>query len=90
VFDIFLIDGSLLLFRIALALLKINQSTILSYDSPASLYAYMRGPMTLSSHHADRLISVATLDFADIKNSLVVSLRQQFVDQIKLEMGLSD
>jgi hypothetical protein len=73
-----------------LALLKINQTTILSYDSPASLYAYMRGPMTLSSHHADLLINVATVDFADIKNSLIVSLRDKFVDQIKVEMGLPD
>ncbi|OAV88294.1 hypothetical protein PTTG_29076 [Puccinia triticina 1-1 BBBD Race 1] len=90
VFDLFLIDGSLLLFRIALALLKINAPTILSYDSPASLYAYMRGPMTLSSHHADLLVTVASRDFADLKNSLIVALRAQFVDQIKLEMGLPD
>ncbi|KAH9448959.1 hypothetical protein Pst134EA_028244 [Puccinia striiformis f. sp. tritici] len=90
VFDLFLIDGSLLLFRISLALLKINQATILSHDSPASLYAYMRGPMTLSSHHADKLINVATVDFGDIKNSTIVSLREKFVDQIKVEMGLPD
>ncbi|KAA1112349.1 hypothetical protein PGTUg99_019292 [Puccinia graminis f. sp. tritici] len=79
----------LLLFRISLALLKINQTTILSYDSPASLYAYMRGPMTLSSHHADLLINVATVDFADIKNSLIVSLRdnpcQPFVSLLLLQ-----
>ncbi|PLW24109.1 hypothetical protein PCASD_06725 [Puccinia coronata f. sp. avenae] len=90
VFDIFLIDGSVLLFRISLALLKINQGTIRSYDSPASLYAYMRGPMTLSSHHADRLVAVATTDFPAVNNPTIAALRTQFVQQIKQEMGLPE
>uniref|UniRef100_A0A0S1MKH8 Rab-GAP TBC domain-containing protein n=1 Tax=Phakopsora pachyrhizi TaxID=170000 RepID=A0A0S1MKH8_PHAPC len=88
VFDLFLIDGCLLLFRVALALLKLNKSTILSHDSPASLYAYMRGPMTLSSHHADRIIDVATEQFKEVKNKQIATLREKHVADLKAEMGI--
>lgn len=88
VFDLFLIEGSILLFRVALALLKINAADICSHDSPATLYAFMRGPMTLSSHHADRLVQVACDDFRDVKNKHVAALRLKHVDQLREEMGL--
>ncbi|KAH9814009.1 rab-GTPase-TBC domain-containing protein [Melampsora americana] len=90
VFDLFLIDGSLILFRVAMSLLKMHRDEILSHDSPASLYAYMRGRMTLSSHHADRLIKVAVEEFGEVKNKEITRLREKYVTELKKEMGLDE
>ncbi|KAG0150151.1 hypothetical protein CROQUDRAFT_38869 [Cronartium quercuum f. sp. fusiforme G11] len=90
VFDIFLIEGPITLFKISLSLLKFNQVEILSNDSPASLYSYMRGSMTLSSHNSDGLINLAFnhLDFNCIKNKEIVILREFYLNQLRDEMGL--
>lgn len=90
VFDLFMIDGSVMLFRVAMALLKINQDEILTHDSPASLYAYMRGRMTLSSHHADRLVKVAVEEFGEVKNKEISRIREGYVRSLRVEMGLDE
>lgn len=73
-----------------MALLKMHREEILSHDSPASLYAYMRGRMTLSTHHADRLIRVAVEEFGEVKNKEITRLREKYVTELKKEMGLDE
>ena len=57
VWDLFFIHGTIFLFRIALAILKLHEPELLECDSAAGLYA-MLGQLPAGLWNADRLLKV--------------------------------
>lgn len=62
VWDLFFIHGTIFLFRIALAILKLHEPELLECDSAAGLYA-MLGQLPAGLWNADRLLKVRSLLF---------------------------
>ncbi|KAK1754734.1 TBC1 domain family member 2A [Echria macrotheca] len=52
-------DGSVFLFRVALALLKLNESQLLACESPAGVYTYINHQMTNHAISIDGLIQAS-------------------------------
>jgi len=57
VWDVFFVDGMDTLFRVAIALLKINEPDLLQCDSMPGLYVQFEG-MTARMWHADKLLKL--------------------------------
>jgi len=57
VWDLFFIHGTIFLFRVALAILKLHEADLLECDSAASLYALL-GQLPAGLWNADRLLKV--------------------------------
>jgi len=57
VWDVFFVEGMLVLFKVAVAVLWMNEKGILKCRSGAAVYCFMK-QMTLSMHQADKLIKV--------------------------------
>lgn len=55
--------GTVMLFRVAVAILQMNHDEILACDSAASLYALMRS-MTSHLYQVDKLLKVSLAAFA--------------------------
>ncbi|KAF9437294.1 hypothetical protein BGZ76_001300 [Entomortierella beljakovae] len=66
VWDVFFVEGMLVVFRIAIAILWMNEKDILKCRNGATVYCYMK-QMTLGMHQADKLIKVA---FVTLKSSI--------------------
>lgn len=60
VWDLLFVFGTVILFRVAVAVLQMNSADILACDSAATLYALMR-TMTTHLYQVDRLIKVRYL-----------------------------
>ncbi|GAA5891258.1 hypothetical protein JCM6882_004638 [Rhodosporidiobolus microsporus] len=89
VWDLFFIHGTVLLFRIALAILKLHEADLLACDSAASLYGLL-GTLPTHLYHADKLLKVACEDLASsVKDREVSVLRNQHVAELQEQMGLS-
>ncbi|KAF8977420.1 hypothetical protein BGZ46_007407 [Entomortierella lignicola] len=58
VWDIFFVEGMIVVFKIAVAILWMNEKEIIRCRNGAAVYCYMK-QMTLSMLHADKLIKVA-------------------------------
>ncbi|MCJ1301110.1 hypothetical protein MMC08_003909 [Hypocenomyce scalaris] len=52
-------DGSTFLFQVALALLKLNEGSLVEYDTPAGVYAYINHQMTNHAISIDGLIQAS-------------------------------
>ncbi|POY75796.1 hypothetical protein BMF94_1109 [Rhodotorula taiwanensis] len=90
VWDLFFIHGTIFLFRIALAILKLHETDLLDCDSAAGLYA-MLGQLPAGLWNADRLLKVACDDLASaVKDKVVASLRNKHVKALEAEMGLHE
>ncbi|GAA5976881.1 hypothetical protein JCM10908_005660 [Rhodotorula pacifica] len=88
VWDLFFIHGTIFLFRIALAILKLHETELLECDSAAGLYA-MLGQLPAGLWNADRLLKVACDELASaVKDRDVASLRNRHVTALEAEMGL--
>ncbi|GAA5820249.1 hypothetical protein JCM3770_003152 [Rhodotorula araucariae] len=88
VWDLFFIHGTIFLFRIALAILKLHEGDLLECDSTASLYALL-GQLPAGLWNADRLLKVACEDLASsVKDREVSVLRNRHVEALQEEMGL--
>ncbi|KWU42546.1 TBC-domain-containing protein [Rhodotorula sp. JG-1b] len=88
VWDLFFIHGTIFLFRIALAILKLHEPELLECDSAAGLYA-MLGQLPAGLWNADRLLKVACDDLASaVKDRVVASLRSKHVAALEAEMGI--
>lgn len=57
VWDVLFLEGMDVLFRVAVAILKINESELLACDSISSLYVHLEG-MTTRMWHPDKLLKV--------------------------------
>ncbi|KAF9946232.1 hypothetical protein BGZ65_009931, partial [Modicella reniformis] len=58
VWDVFFVEGMLVVFKVALAILWMNEKEIIKCRNGAAVYCYMK-QMTLSMHQADKLLKVA-------------------------------
>ncbi|KAG0227753.1 hypothetical protein BGW42_002723 [Actinomortierella wolfii] len=58
VWDVLFVEGMLAVFRIAIALLWLNEKEILKCRNGATIYCYMK-QMTLGMHQADKLLKTA-------------------------------
>ncbi|BGP30413.1 hypothetical protein JCM10296v2_002167 [Rhodotorula toruloides] len=88
VWDLFFIHGTIFLFRVALAILKLHESELLACDSAASLYALL-GQLPAGLWNADRLLKVACDDLASVVKDRDVSiLRNKHVLALEEELGL--
>lgn len=58
VWDLFFIHGTVLLFRVALSILKLHESELLACDSAAGLYGLL-GSLPGHIYHADKLLKVS-------------------------------
>ncbi|BGP14237.1 hypothetical protein JCM10213v2_002180 [Rhodosporidiobolus nylandii] len=89
VWDLFFIHGTVLLFRISLAILKLHEPELLACDSAAALYALL-GSLPSHLYHADKLLKVACEDLAAaVKDKEVSVLRSKHAKALQEEMGLS-
>lgn len=60
IWDLLFVFGSVVLFRVAVAIIQMNSTEILACDSAASLYASMR-MMTTHLYQVDKLLKVSLL-----------------------------
>ncbi|BGP23116.1 hypothetical protein JCM10295v2_002009 [Rhodotorula toruloides] len=89
VWDLFFIHGTIFLFRIAVAILKLHEAELLACDSAASLYALL-GQLPSGLWNADRLLKVACDDLASVVKDRDVSLlRNKHVLALEDELGLT-
>lgn len=58
--------GTVMLFRVAVAIMQMHREDILACDSAAGLYALMRS-MTAHLFHADKLLKVRLRDCASLR-----------------------
>ncbi|KAF9356875.1 hypothetical protein BGX26_004600 [Mortierella sp. AD094] len=58
VWDVFFVEGMIVVFKIAVAILWMNEKEIIKCRNGAAVYCFMK-QMTLSMHQADKLIKVA-------------------------------
>ncbi|KAG0275481.1 hypothetical protein BGZ95_008734 [Linnemannia exigua] len=66
VWDVFFVEGMMVVFKIAVAILWMNEKDILKCRNGAAVYCYMK-QMTLVMHQADKLMKVA---FVTLKSSI--------------------
>jgi len=67
------------LFQLSLALLKLNESAILTLDSPAACYSYFNSSMTNHAITVDQLIQAAEALRTSVKRSDVLERRKAAV-----------
>ncbi|GAA5976500.1 hypothetical protein JCM11641_001322 [Rhodosporidiobolus odoratus] len=85
VWDLFFIHGTVLLFRIALAILKLHATELLKCESASGLYGLL-GSIPSGLYHADRLLKIACEDLATrVKDKEVSLLRSKYVDKLQQE-----
>ncbi|KAG8885655.1 hypothetical protein FRB97_000098 [Tulasnella sp. 331] len=82
VWDVFFVDGMDVLFRVALAVLKIHETELLGCDSMPSLYLYFEG-MTARMWQADKLLKVETELKASVFHADLVKSRQTHTAELK-------
>ncbi|ORX90741.1 TBC-domain-containing protein [Basidiobolus meristosporus CBS 931.73] len=88
VWDIFFLQGMITLFRVAIALLKVNEKKLLKCQTSASMYGYLKS-MTFSTYQVDQLIKTAFVSLKPlIKRSVVQAKRDRHISQIKQEFGI--
>lgn len=73
-------DGSTFLFQVALALLKLNEKSLLACESPAEVYGYINQRMTDHAISIDGLIRASEGLKKEVKRDDVAERRQQAVD----------
>lgn len=74
-------DGATFLFQVALALLKLNEKSLLACDSPAEVYAYINQRMTDHAISIDGLIKASEALKKVVKREDVVKRRAAVVEQ---------
>ncbi|GAA5932439.1 uncharacterized protein JCM15063_001226 [Sporobolomyces koalae] len=89
VWDLFFIHGTVLLFRVALSILKLHEAELLACDSAAGLYGLL-GSLPGHIFHADKLLKVACEDLASsVKDREVAALRRTHVLALQEELGIA-
>ncbi|KAF9908295.1 hypothetical protein EC991_009939 [Linnemannia zychae] len=86
VWDVFFVEGMMVVFKIAVAILWINEKDILKCRNGAAVYCYMK-QMTLVMHQADKLMKVA---FVTLKSSIhpekIEAKRQRHQRSVRQEL----
>ncbi|SCZ87922.1 BZ3500_MvSof-1268-A1-R1_Chr2-3g05390 [Microbotryum saponariae] len=88
IWDLIFVFGTVMLFRVAVAILKLHETEILSCDSAATLYALIRA-MTTHLYQVDKLLKIACEDLKTvIKDREVSTLRMKHVNDLQQELGI--
>lgn len=86
VWDVFFVEGSAYMFRVALSIIKINEKLILQCKSPSSVYSFMKD-MTARMQPIDKLISLSCEGLEkSVRNDLIEGMRNVEIDGLKKEM----
>ena len=84
--DVFFVEGSAYVFRVALSVIKINEKMILACKSPAAVYSFLKD-MTTRMLPIDKLISMSCDGLEkSVRNELVEQMRKAEVEGLKREM----
>lgn len=79
--------GSTFLFQLAVALLKLNESSLLACDSPASVYSYINHDMTNHAISIDGLVQASEGLRGTITRDDVLGRRRKAVGEMMGELG---
>jgi hypothetical protein len=80
------VEGSAYIFRVALAVIKINEKLILGCKYPAAVYSFMKD-MTSRMLPIDKLISMSCEGLEkSVRNELIEGMRIVETDGLKREM----
>jgi len=82
VWDVFFVDGMDVLFRVALAILKINEADLLQCDSMPSLYLYFES-MTARMWHADKLLKLESELKSSVFHADLLRSREAHITELK-------
>ncbi|KAG0201964.1 hypothetical protein BGX28_005349 [Mortierella sp. GBA30] len=86
VWDVFFVEGMLIVFKIAVAILWMNEKEILKCRNGAAVYCFMK-QMTMGMHQADKLMKVA---FVTLKSYIhpekIEARRQHHQRSVRQEM----
>ncbi|KAF9190891.1 hypothetical protein BGZ50_009769 [Haplosporangium sp. Z 11] len=86
VWDVFFVEGMMIVFKIAVAILWMNEKEILKCRNGAAVYCFMK-QMTLGMHQADKLMKVA---FVTLKSYIhpekIEAKRQHHRKMVRREM----
>ncbi|KAG8980997.1 hypothetical protein FRC05_003896 [Tulasnella sp. 425] len=82
VWDVFFVDGMDVLFRVALAILKINEAELLQCDSMPSLYLYFES-MTARMWQADKLLKLEHELKSAVIHEDLIRRREVHVQELK-------
>jgi len=86
VWDVFFVEGSAYIFRVALSVIKINEKMILACKTPASVYSFMKD-MTSRMLPIDKLISMSCEGLEkSVKNELIEGMRKVEIEGLRREM----
>ncbi|KAG0030565.1 hypothetical protein BGZ82_007390 [Podila clonocystis] len=86
VWDVFFVEGMLVLFKVAVAVLWINEKEILKCRNGAAVYCFMK-QMTLSMHQADKLMKVAFITLKSyIHPEKIEAKRQRHQRSVRQEL----
>ncbi|KDQ08667.1 hypothetical protein BOTBODRAFT_559322 [Botryobasidium botryosum FD-172 SS1] len=83
VWDVFFVEGMDALFRVALALLQINESELLQCDSIAAIYVHLES-MTTRMWHADKLMKLQASLKPVVAHADIVKRRDAHVEALKI------
>ncbi|KAG0310892.1 hypothetical protein BGZ99_010501 [Dissophora globulifera] len=86
IWDVFFVEGMIIVFKVAVAILWMNEKEILKCKNGAAVYCFMK-QMTLSMHQTDKLIKVA---FVTLKSYIhpekVEAKRQKHQKSVRQEL----
>ncbi|PWN40150.1 TBC-domain-containing protein [Ceraceosorus guamensis] len=88
VWDVLFVEGMVVLFRVAIAILALNEKELLSATSASGIYSHMHS-MTSKLFNADKLISLACEELKTaIRYADILILREKHVADLESELGL--
>ncbi|KAF9301217.1 hypothetical protein BGZ74_006977 [Mortierella antarctica] len=86
VWDVFFVEGMLVLFKVAVAVLWMNEKEILKCRNGAAVYCFMK-QMTLGMHQADKLMKVAFITLKSyIHPEKIEAKRQRHQRSVRQEL----
>ncbi|KAI1318630.1 hypothetical protein EDD11_006131 [Mortierella claussenii] len=86
VWDVFFVEGMIVVFKVAVAILWMNEKDILKCRNGAAVYCFMK-QMTLSMHQADKLVKVAFVTLKSyISPEKVEAKRQRHQQGVRQEL----
>jgi Rab-GTPase-TBC domain len=86
VWDVFFVEGSPYLFRVALAVIRINEKAILACRGPAAVYSFMKD-MTSRMLPIDKLIGMSCEGLErSVRNDLIEQMRKVELEGLRREM----
>uniref|UniRef100_V5EAL6 Rab-GAP TBC domain-containing protein n=1 Tax=Kalmanozyma brasiliensis (strain GHG001) TaxID=1365824 RepID=V5EAL6_KALBG len=90
VWDVMFVEGMVILFRVAMAILKLYESELLATTSASSFYALAHS-VTSRLFSTDRLVHLACTELkASIRYADILGRRERHVADLTVELGLNE